>query len=198
MDPAGERSPALQGVAFGVSILSFFALGWLGWGTGGHLPTGAQIALMVVAALLSVGLAAFAWRRWRTTRLPAVPDTERRLSGRAFGMIIGVEWIGLGIVSGILGGTGHTDAIAPVICAGVGLHFIPLAQLFGVRAYYVTAAVMCLLAVLTFVLAPSTPALWTVLPGVGAAITLYATCIALLAWNPTRGTLTAATSSPAR
>ncbi|RZU11106.1 hypothetical protein EV645_6264 [Kribbella rubisoli] len=117
-----ERSPALQGVAFGVSILSFFALAWLGWGTGSHL---------------------------------------------------------------------HTDAIAPVICAGVGLHFVPLARLFGVRAYYATAAVMCLLAAVTFVLAASAPALWTMLPGIGAAITLYATCIALLAWNPAKDLTTA-------
>ncbi|WP_329000299.1 hypothetical protein OHA18_38435 [Kribbella sp. NBC_00709] len=185
METTTERSPALQGVAFGVSIVSFFALGWLGWGTGGHLPTAAQICLVVAAALLSVALAAVAWRRWFTTRTPPpVADTSRRMSGRTFGLIIGVEWIGLGVVSGVLGGTGHTDQIAAVICAGVGLHFIPLAKLFGVRAYYVTAAVMCLLAVLTFILAPSTPALWTMLPGIGSAVTLYATCVALLRWRP--------------
>ncbi|MFI5694594.1 hypothetical protein ACIA58_22265 [Kribbella sp. NPDC051586] len=184
MTRSEQRSPALQGAAFGVSIFSFFALGWLGWGTGGHLPTAAQIALMVVAALVSVALAAYAWQRWRTTPAPPAPRTERRLSGRTFGLIIGSEWIALAIISGVLGGTGHPDPIPAVICAGVGLHFIPLARLFGVRAYYATAAVMCLLTVLTFILAPSNPALWTVLPGIGAAITLYATCLTLLTLDP--------------
>jgi hypothetical protein len=57
-----------------------------------------------------------------------------------------------------------------------------------VRFYHATAAAMCVLAVVTFALAPADPALWTLLPGVGSALTLYATCGLLLAWRPGTGT----------
>ena len=72
--------------------------------------------------------------------------------------------------------------IPAVVCAGVGIHFIPLARLFHVPAYYVTAGALCLIAIATFAIAPatSTAALWTLLPGIGAALVLYATCGVLL------------------
>lgn len=186
---APTRSPALRGAAFGVSILAFFAVGWLGWGTGGHLPVVAQICVTAAAVLISVVLAVLAWRRWRTTTPPqsGTPSTGRPF-GRHFGLIIAAEWIGLAAVAAVLGATGHTDPIPAVVCAGVGLHFIPLAQLFGVRAYYFTAIGMCLLTVATFALAPSTPPLWTLLPGLGSALILYATCAVLLTWSPPTGT----------
>jgi hypothetical protein len=68
------------------------------------------------------------------------------------------------------------------VCAGVGVHFIPLARLFHVPAYYVTAGALCLIAIATFAIAPSTstPALWTLLPGIGAALILYITSGVLL------------------
>jgi uncharacterized membrane protein HdeD (DUF308 family) len=45
-------------------------------------------------------------------------------------------------------------------------------------AYYVTAGALCLIAVATFAIAPATSiaALWTLLPGIGAALVFFATC----------------------
>ncbi|HEY1485550.1 MAG TPA: hypothetical protein VGF84_05570 [Micromonosporaceae bacterium] len=102
--------------------------------------------------------------------------------GRRFGLIVAIEWIGLGVVAGLLGATGHAVAIPAVICFGVGLHFFPLARLFHVRIYVLTGILLCLIAVATLILAPLTSAgaLWTALPGFGAAVVLYATIIALL------------------
>jgi len=56
------------------------------------------------------------------------------------------------------------------------------ARLFHVPAYCVTAGALCLIAIATFAIAPSTStaALWTLLPGIGAALVLYATCGVLL------------------
>jgi hypothetical protein len=80
------------------------------------------------------------------------------------------------------GAGGHAVVIPAVVSAGVGIHFIPLGRLFHVPVYYVTAAALCLIAVATFAIAPatSTEALWTLLPGIGAALVLYATCGVLL------------------
>jgi hypothetical protein len=170
------RSPTLRGNATGVTILAFFAVAWLGWGTGDHLPAAVQVPMMVGAVALSAVLAVVAWRRWRNTTVSAPEPSWGPDTGRRFGLIVGVEWVGVSAAAFAVSVTGHPDAIAAVVCAGVGLHFIPLARLFGVRVYHVTAGVLCALAVVTFALAPSINPLWTLLPGVGGAVALYATC----------------------
>lgn len=180
------RIAEVRGRALGVTLLTFFALAWVGWGTGGHLPTIAGVIVVVLAALLSVALTAYAWRLPR--RLP--PDMQRAgdnpagggSSSRSFGLIVAAEWIVLFVVAGILGATGHAMVIPAVVCAGVGIHFIPLGRLFHVPAYYVTAGALCLIAITTFAIAPSTStaALWTLLPDIGAALVLYTTCGVLL------------------
>ena len=193
----------VRGRALGVTLLAFFALAWVGWGTGGHLPAVPQVLVVVFAALLSVAVTTFGWGLAGRTatetspRRPAVgsePDPEVGSTGsasrvqpgrnisRTFGLIVAAEWIGIFVIAGILGATGHAAVIPAVVCAGVGVHFIPLGRLFHVPAYYVTASTLCLVAVATFVIAPatSTAALWTLLPGIGAATVLYATCAVLL------------------
>ncbi|HEY7177394.1 MAG TPA: hypothetical protein VH442_20955 [Micromonosporaceae bacterium] len=172
----------VRGRALGVSLLAFFAIGWTGWGTGGHLPTAAQVPIVIVAAVLSSVLAAAAWRLAR--RVPAGSDAtpEDVQVGRRFTWIVAVSWAAVIVAAVVLGMTGHAEMVAATVCAGIGVHFLPLARLFYLRAYYVTGAALCLISIVTFVLAPATSnaALWTLIPGVGAAIVLYATCAALL------------------
>jgi hypothetical protein len=181
------RSPALRGNATGVTILAFFAVAWLGWGTGAALPTAAQVPMMAGAVALSAVLATVAWRQWRNTTV-ATPDPPWGPDiGRRFTLIVAVEWVGVAAAASALGATGHQSAIPAVVCAGVGLHFIPLARLFGVPIYRVTAGVLCALAVATFALAPSNPPLWMLLPGVGAAVAMYGTCAVRLIRPPSRG-----------
>ncbi len=190
MTTAAATSPPriaeVRGRALGVTMLAFFALAWVGWGTGGHLPTIPQVIVVVLAALLSVALTTYAWRLPRRMQsdpqvADGTPDGGASPS-RSFGLIVAAEWIGLFVIAGILGATGHAIVIPAVVCAGVGIHFIPLARLFHVAAYYVTAGALCLIAIATFAIAPSTStaALWTLLPGIGAALVLYATCGVLL------------------
>ena len=174
--------PELRGRAIGVTVLSFFALAWLGWGTGGHLPNGPQVGLMVLAAAISIAVSAYAWSLFRRGRAVPVDRGGGVDVGRSFGLIVAAEWIGLGVVAGVLGGTGHPNVIPAVIAAGVGIHFVPLARLFHVREYYATGALLCLIAIATLILAPatSTPQLWTLLPGLGSSVVLYTTCVVLL------------------
>jgi hypothetical protein len=205
IDTVPVRRAELRGRASGVSILAFFAVAWAGWGLGGHLPGGAQAVVMVVVAALAVLFAVRAWQLAKAA--PAIDGSggavesgwsngagrpggagepggsiDGRVIGRKFGIIVGIEWIGLFAAAAVLGATGHAEVIPAVICAGVGVHFFPLARLFHVPAYTLTGVALCALAAVTLILAPltSTPALWTIIPGVGAAITLLATCAALL------------------
>ena len=190
MTTAAAASPPriaeVRGRALAVTFLAFFALAWVGWGTGGHLPTIPQVVVVVLAALLSGALTMYAWRLPRRMGTDPqfadnTPDSGASPS-RSFGLIVAAEWIGLFVIAGILGATGHATVIPAVVCAGVGVHFIPLARLFHVPAYYVTAGALCLIAIATFAIAPSTstPALWTLLPGIGAALILYITSGVLL------------------
>ena len=75
-----------------------------------------------------------------------------------------------------------------MVCAVVGLHFLPLAGLFGVPLYCVTGAALCLVAIATMTLgavgAPTS--LWQLVPGLGAAVALWTTGIGLLITRPRR------------
>ena len=64
---ATQPDPELRGRAIGVTVLSFFALAWLGWGTGGHLPN-PQVGLMVLAATVSIAVSVYAWSLFRRGR----------------------------------------------------------------------------------------------------------------------------------
>jgi hypothetical protein len=175
----------VRGRAVGVSLLAFFAIGWTGWGTGGHLPTAAQVPIMIAAAILSSVLAATAWRLARRVPVDRDPTPEQFQVGRRFTWIVAVSWAAVIVAVVVLGVTGYPEMVAAVVCAGIGVHFLPLARLFDVPAYYVTGAALCLISIVTFVLAPATSnaALWTLIPGVGAAIVLYATCVVLVSEN---------------
>jgi hypothetical protein len=172
------RDPELLGRAVAITVLGIFAVIWLGWGTGTDLSTAAETALMIVATLGSATLAALAWRRWRRSTAVAAPsgsDVRRR-----FRRIVTVEGVVLIAAAIALNRTGHQHQVAAVVCAGVGLHFLPLARLFHAPVYDATALAMCLLAIAAFVLAPTHPTLWITLPGIGAAASLYATCVVVL------------------
>jgi hypothetical protein len=58
-----------------------------------------------------------------------------------------------------------------------------MARLFGVRLYYATAASLCLVAASTLLVGATFAAAstWRVLPGLGAALALWATGAKLLA-----------------
>ncbi|SDR83293.1 hypothetical protein [Actinopolymorpha singaporensis] len=92
-------------------------------------------------------------------------------------------------MSAVLGRTGRPEVIAPVVCLGVGIHFFPVCRLFAVPLYDATGLALCAIAVATAIAAPlsGNAALWTLLPGVGAAITLYATGALLLRPSYLRG-----------
>lgn len=181
----GNRAE-VRGRASGMLVLGWFGLAWTGWGLSGAFPAVVEVPVLVAAALVFAALivaAIMLFRRART--LPAGdPETGRavgRAIGRRFGLIVAAEFIGLFVVARLLALAELSELIPAIVCLGVGVHFFPLARLFGVPAYVRTGAVLCAVAVLTAVLAPllGQPHLWTVLPGFGAALTLDVTAAVL-------------------
>jgi hypothetical protein len=178
-------------------ILSMFGLSWASWGTT-DLASAVVNTVISIAALSTVASIVGATVLFRrSASAPSGADILRgqRVS-RRFGIIVAAEFIGIFVVARTLAVTGHTELIPALVCLGVGLHFFPLRRLFHVSFYGFTAWALCLITVATFVLAPLTgeSQLWTMLPGVGAAAVLYATCARLFTDVIRR---TAATASPA-
>lgn len=187
----GPTRPEIRGRAVGTVLMAFFALVWTAWGLSTGVPAAIQNTGRVVSALcflFLLGLAFMAFRRSASLRQGSV-DYQAHRVGRSFGIVVGAEFLGLFVVSAVLGRTGHPEVIAPVVCLGVGIHFFPLRRLFAVPLYDATGLTLCVIAIATVIVAPlsGNPALWTLLPGVGAAITLYATGALLLRPSHLRG-----------
>ena len=75
--------------------------------------------------------------------------------------------------------------IPPVIALVVGLHFLPLAAVFGVRLYYLTGALISISAAVAAVallmgVTLGNPFGWSVVVGVATAAVLWATAFVLL------------------
>jgi hypothetical protein len=175
---------ALRGYATGVLITALFGFAWIGWGMsdihgGATLPV--QVVGGVVALVLLIGSARL-FLSARHAEVAADNGPRRSRIMRRFGIVVGVEYFTLGAIAGVLSGL-HLEQWVPVaICAGVGLHFLPLAAVFRVPLYYVTGAALVVLAVVTVIAVHSgaSTVLWTALPGIGSAIVLWATSVILL------------------
>jgi hypothetical protein len=180
---SGFTREDIRGRAVGIVVMAFFGLAWISWGLSADLPAAVGTALTVasvLATVLAIGGAGYLFRR--SAAVPAGGAAGRdRAAGRRFGLIVTAEFVGIYVIARILAALDHTELIPLVVCLGVGIHFFPLTRLFKVPLYDLTGAGLCLVTVGTAVIAPLTghPALWTVLPGLGAALVLYATATVL-------------------
>jgi hypothetical protein len=179
---AGRRRAELRGRAAGAAVLALFALGWTACGIM-NLPTTVGLVLFIAAAVGSLILVVLAVRMSRrAATAPAGAPVGGKATARRYAIIVAFEWIAIFVLAWSLGATGHPSLIPAAVALGVGVHFFPLGNLFGVRVYHLTGAALCLVALVTGLLVPltGTPVLWSALPGFGSALTLYVTCVHLL------------------
>lgn len=147
------------------------------------------MAGVAICAVLTAGA-----RRLRraATAVPESPSSgvDRGRAHSRFTLVVVGESAAIAAAINVLPRTGHPRLIPAVICAAVGLHFVPLARLFRVRVFYASAVGMCAIAAVTMVVgvAGAPAVLWRLLPGFGAALALWATSARLL--------VTATTLSP--
>lgn len=131
------------GAVFGVA-----AFVWAGWAQE-QPPTGVvwRIVLGVLSAL-GIALAAvsivFAVRNWDA-------GSAFDAKGTPFIVYIIVFWVEVAIMIGLsiwASVAGRSDLIAPLVLAVVGIHFLPLAWVFGQPLLVVTGIVLAVAAVL--------------------------------------------------
>ncbi|MFG2173707.1 hypothetical protein ACGFMO_20445 [Streptomyces niveus] len=179
----------LRGRATGAGVMAFFGLGWMACGVT-DMPVTAGRVVFAVGVAVSITFAVLGARMGRGAADAPTTDTEptaarKKKVGARFALVVVAEWVAIFVIARVLVSTDHAEAVPAFVAAVVGIHFFPLARLFGVRAYHWTGATLCASAGAGAVLAPltSTSALWTSVPGFGSAAALYATCVYLLRTN---------------
>jgi hypothetical protein len=109
-------------------VLGFFAMMWFGWGQADAssgltgiltIGSGASFVIAVVGAFR-------VFHSRRTDGALRQPAAQRR-----YGLIVGIETVLIAVGAVVVGATAGADFIPVWICAVVGLHFFPLAALFG-------------------------------------------------------------------
>jgi hypothetical protein len=88
-----------------------------------------------------------------------------------------MEFVAIAVAVLVLIRLGLQSSIPSVIALIVGVHFFPLAELFEARAFHLTGAVLCALALVAFLLAPESR---LALVGMGSAATLFTSSVHML------------------
>ncbi|QBD83262.1 hypothetical protein EPA93_47790 [Ktedonosporobacter rubrisoli] len=174
----------IQGRASGILIMTLFGAGWAS--TADYGP----ILYVSIAIISLVLIISGVYMLVQARRLPKHTSIEAQKQGRSvakrFYLVFALEVIAIFIAARSLSMFNHSELIIPVIGLVVGLHFLPLAKLFGIRLYYLSGLLLSLLAILTILaqlvgVTPGTVGTWSSIDGLGNAIILWLTSLYLLA-----------------
>ncbi len=186
MEPALESvdREAVEGSSTGVLFMTLFGTVWAAAGAGA-LGGAAQVILLVVALALAATLCLGSLRLRRSARSLSLEDSpqaraRRTRVSRSFNLVFGLEGVAIALAFVLLGRYGLGTFIPAVVALIVGVHFFPLAELYRVKVYHLTGAVLCVLAMVAFFLETSAR---LPLVGLGSAATLFATAAYILSFG---------------
>ncbi|RED56295.1 DUF7010 family protein [Cohnella lupini] len=182
---------AVVGTASGVFFMALFGTLWAYTGImglqGRGLPLLLVIAGIIGASLFIGGFSLISASRKLTNQASSTDVRLEKHTRLWFNLIFAAEGIAVAITIAVCNATGHTELIPLVIAIIVGVHFFPLAPLFQVRLYYWTGALLCLLAIVTWLFVPSEFMIgdhqvnaFMSITGLGSALILWATGLAIL------------------
>lgn len=180
--------PAVQGIASGIFFLAFFGAFWGLLGTAFMSGVLHVVALILtgVVTLVFFGIAIMLIRYAHS--LPETLSQEDSATGKRislwFGIVFGAEMVLIALASILLSHFQLSNFIAPVVALIVGIHFLPLARLFHVPAYYIIGtqlSVLGLVAIAALLLglqiAGPSPQNWSAFVGIGATLILWLTVL---------------------
>lgn len=172
---APRPSATLAGRAVGAMFFAGFGGMWLAYGCWQALPgrpAGVAGIILIAATLLALAYRQYLQHREALAALEGTPEQRRR--SRMFNLVNAAQWVLIFVLANVLGHLHLQAWVLPAALFVVGLHFLPLARVFGYRAHYLTGAAMMLLAVGFPLLAPAGP-LDPIGP-MGAGLILWAAC----------------------
>jgi hypothetical protein len=139
---------ALRGHGVGIVVCAIFAALWANWARPLLADMSASwiwITAFIVAAASGALLFAGASMILRSRHLPrAAGGGAPRGMRRGFALVLIAEIVALNIAASLLIDHHMAQYLAPAIAAIVGLHFLPLAQIFRSPHFHATATVMTL------------------------------------------------------
>jgi hypothetical protein len=156
------------GMALGGIFLSLFGATWLAGACYLYLGAGPAASAAILAVVVgAIGIAGCSLATFRARRrvYAGTPDPAggKRIR-RSLMQVNAAQWSLIGLVILVMNASGHAEWIMPGVVFLVGMHFFPLARIFGYRGYDLTAACLVLVAVLD-----------SLTSGAHAALTLFAT-----------------------
>jgi hypothetical protein len=142
---------ALRGRSMGVLACAAFGALWASSALSLGAPTLGNVGYVVIAlitgSLLSLAIGMLRRSRQMSTAHDPAQPAQRR-TNRCFLAIFAAEIVLINIVAVVLNHHHALDYLMPTIAIVVGLHFYPLASLFRVPRYHVTATVMTVAALI--------------------------------------------------
>jgi hypothetical protein len=118
--------------------------------------TNARIGFMAVLVIAGALLALSVRQIVPALKLPRGPRSpEDRRIGRQFALIVALEAVAIALVSTAYYFTGHLSWLVPLVLIIVGIHFLPLAKLFGVPRYTTLGLLFCIVSISTLLLVPA-------------------------------------------
>ncbi|MEV4483547.1 hypothetical protein [Micromonospora coxensis] len=164
MDVRSRRQAGLTALILGVFATIWFSV------PAAEEPLRTLLVVASGAALLTaLAGAAVVLRAGRAAA--ALPQDRR--ADRRYAIIVAAEFAAAALGAALLSAAGQGEYVPVLICAVVGVHFVPLAPVLRDRLLVPLAAAMCLVALagLVVALASSTPAALVV--GTGAGLVLW-------------------------
>ncbi|WP_188456913.1 hypothetical protein [Virgibacillus oceani] len=180
----------VRGTAAGVLFMAFFGTMWAytgiiglqGWGD----PWLFVASLIVGVALLIGGCLLIYASRDLPNQVPHGDGRRGKKIGFWFNIVFAAEGLAIVVTIAVCNIIGHTEFIPPVIAIIVGVHFLPLANLFQVRIYYLTGVLLCVLPIMTILFVPLNFTLqehqinaYMFVVGFGSALILWGTSLAI-------------------
>jgi hypothetical protein len=154
------RTPVTKPYILGLSIGTF----WLIAASSGFsiqmmALTGTSNAMAAIVPVVVGGLTllAISFRQiLAAIKLPPEPrSSERRKIGRRFVWIVILEVVVIMAVNAAGFFSGHLSLLVPLDLTIVGIHFFPLAKLFGVPRYTALGSGFCIVSTLTLLIVPA-------------------------------------------
>lgn len=144
---AASPTAARGGRAIGAMFFSAFGGAWLAlWGYSEFTPA---LLVLCLVAVLTLGLLAVSYRVYRRNAAALRADGETpegRRKSRLFNIINASQWVAIFLLGNLLASLDLRQFVLPLIILIVGIHFLPLARLFGYRPHYVTGLALIMLA----------------------------------------------------
>ncbi|MGF7122247.1 hypothetical protein AB4Z09_22210 [Rhodococcus sp. TAF43] len=165
-------------------IEGFFAFMWFGWGSAeapDWLRTVLLVGQVVAGLVVIVGIMTAVRSTGEHTPM-ADPQVRRR-----YNVVVGAEFGVLFAGAILLGSLGLGAWTAVWICAGVGIHFFPLARMFGDLWLVPLGVAVTAIAVVALVVGLATDVAPSTVTGPGAGLLLLVAAVAVLATSRPAG-----------